>query len=224
MMTGPRNSIERGVFLFCGTKGRWKGDRAMTGVLVLLGLIVAVVWIGIAIYNALVTLRNRYKNAYGQIDVQLKRRYDLIPNLVETVKEYLQFERETMEAVVKARNSAVQAGAKAAGNPGNAEAMKALTGAEAELSGVLSRFLAIVESYPDLKASKTMLQLMEELSSTENKIGFARQAYNDAVMEYNIAREKFPNSLIAGSFEFVEAALFEIESAEEKKAVKVSFR
>ncbi len=196
----------------------------MTGALVMLGLIVAVVWIGISIYNTLVTFRNRYKNAYSQIDVQLKRRYDLIPNLVETVKEYLKFERETMEAVVKARNSAVQASARAAGNPGNAEAMKALTGAETELSGVLGRFLAVVESYPDLKANKTMLQLMEELSSTENKIGFARQAYNDAVMEYNIAREKFPNVLIAGPFDFKEAALFEIESPEEKKVVKVSFR
>jgi LemA protein len=201
-----------------------KGDKTMIGALVLLGLIVAVVWICISIYNTLVTFRNRFKNAYSQIDVQLKRRYDLIPNLVETVKEYMKFERETMEAVVKARNSAVQASARAAGNPGNAEAMKALTGAEAELSGVLGRFLAVVESYPDLKANKTMLQLMEELSSTENKIGFARQAYNDAVMEYNIAREKFPNVLIAGPFDFKEAALFEIESAEEKKAVKVSFR
>jgi len=196
----------------------------MIGALVLLGLIVAVVWICISIYNTLVTFRNRYRNAFSQIDVQLKRRYDLIPNLVETVKEYMKFERETMEAVVKARNSAVQASARAAGNPGNAEAMKALTGAEAELSGVLGRFLAVVESYPDLKANKTMLQLMEELSSTENKIGFARQAYNDAVMEYNIAREKFPNVLIAGPFDFKAAALFEIESAEEKKAVKVSFR
>jgi len=196
----------------------------MIGALVLLGLIVAVVWIGVSIYNTLVTCRNRYKNAYSQIDVQLKRRYDLIPNLVEAVKEYLKFERETLEAVVKARNQAVQASAKAAGNPGNAEAMKALTGAEAELSGVLGRFLAVVESYPDLKANKTMLQLMEELSSAENKIGFARQAYNDAVMEYNVAREKFPNVLIAGPFDFKEAALFEIEAAEEKKAVKVSFR
>lgn len=196
----------------------------MIGTLVFLGLIVAVVLICVSIYNSLVTFRNRYKNAFSQIDVQLKRRYDLIPNLVESVKEYLKFERGTLEAVVKARNQAVQASATAAGNPGNAEAMKALTGAETELSGVLSRFLAVVESYPDLKANKTMLNLMEELSSTENKIGFARQAYNDAVMEYNIAREKFPNVLIAGPFNFQEAALFEITSDEEKKAVKVSFQ
>ncbi len=175
----------------------------MVGTLVVLGLIAAVVFTCISIYNSLVTFRNRYKNAFSQIDVQLKRRYDLIPNLVESVKEYLKFERGTLEAVVKARNQAVQASAAAAGNPGNAEAMKALTGAETELTGVLSRFLAVVESYPDLKANKTMLSLMEELSSTENKIGFARQAYNDAVMEYNIAREKFPNVLIAGLFNFL---------------------
>ncbi|MBI4634385.1 MAG: LemA family protein [Deltaproteobacteria bacterium] len=195
----------------------------MIGMLVLLGLVAAVVLTCIGIYNTLVTLRNRYKNGYSQIDVQLKRRNDLIPNLVETAKGYLKHERETLDAVVKARNQAVQAGQKAAGNPGNSTVMQGLMGAEAELSGILGRFLAVVESYPDLKANQTMLQLMEELSSTENKIGFARQAYNDAVMEYNIAREKFPNALIAGAFDFKEATLFEITAPEEKKAVTVSF-
>lgn len=195
----------------------------MIGLLVFLGLIAVIVLAGVGIYNTLVTFRNRYKNGYSQIDVQLKRRYDLIPNLVETAKGYLKYERETLEAVVKARNQAVQANQTAAGNPGNSAAMKGLLGAETELSGVLGRFLALVESYPDLKANQTMLQLMEELSSTENKIGFARQAYNDAVMEYNIAREKFPNFLIANSFGFDAAALFEISAPEEKKPVKVSF-
>lgn len=195
----------------------------MIGMLVLLGLVVAIVSTCIGIYNTLVTLRNHYKNGYSQIDVQLKRRNDLIPNLVETAKGYLKHERETLDAVVKARNQAVQAGQKAAGNPGNSTVMQGLMGAEAELSGILGRFLAVVESYPDLKANQTMLQLMEELSSTENKIGFARQAYNDAVMEYNIAREKFPNALIAGAFDFKEATLFEITAPEEKKAVTVSF-
>ena len=195
----------------------------MIGLFVFLGLIAAIVLTCIGIYNRLVTFRNRYKNGYSQIDVQMKRRNDLIPNLVETAKGYLKHERETLDAVVKARNQAVQANQNAAGNPGNSVAMKGLLGAEAELSGVLGRFLAIVESYPDLKANQTMLQLMEELSSTENKIGFARQAYNDAVMEYNIAREKFPNTLIANAFDFDEAALFEITAPEEKKVVKVSF-
>ncbi|MBU2262147.1 MAG: LemA family protein [Proteobacteria bacterium] len=195
----------------------------MTGLFVFLGLIAVIVLTCIGIYNKLVTFRNRYKNGYSQIDVQMKRRNDLIPNLVETAKGYLKHERETLDAVVKARNQAVQANQNAAGNPGNSAAMKGLLGAETELSGVLGRFLAIVESYPDLKANQTMLQLMEELSSTENKIGVARQAYNDAVMEYNIAREKFPNALIANAFDFDEAALFEITASEEKKAVKVSF-
>ncbi len=195
----------------------------MIGALVLLGLIGVIVVTCVAIYNSLVTLRNRYKNAYSQIDVQLKRRYDLIPNLVETAKGYLKHERETLDAVVKARNQAAQAGQRAAVNPGNAAALQGLMGAEAELSGILGRFLAVVESYPDLKANQTMLGLMEELSSTENKIGFARQAYNDAVMEYNISREKFPNVLMANAFGFNEAALFEITAPEEKQAVKVSF-
>jgi LemA protein len=200
-----------------------KEGMAMISMLVLLGLIAVIGLTCIVIYNTLVTLRNLYKNGYSQIDVQLKRRNDLIPNLVETAKGYLKHERETLDAVVKARNQAVQANQNAAGKPGNSAAMQSLMGAEAELSGVLGRFLAVVENYPDLKANQTMLQLMEELSSTENKIGFARQAYNDAVMEYNIAREKFPNVLIANTLNFKEAALFEITAPEERKAVKVSF-
>jgi len=195
----------------------------MIAMLVLLGLIVVVAWFCVSIYNKLVTLRNRYKNAYSQIDVQLKRRYDLIPNLVETVKGYLKFERETLEAVVQARSRAMQANSRAAVNPGNAEAMRTLSEAETALSDVLRGFTAVVEGYPDLKAHKSVLPLMEELSSTENKISFARQAYNDEVMSYNITREKFPNTLIAGFFNYQEAALLEITSDEERKAVKVSF-
>jgi LemA protein len=177
----------------------------------------------IVIYNSLITLRNRFKNAYSQIDVQLKRRYDLIPNLVETAKGYLKHERETLEAVITARNQASTANQNAATSPGEPGAMKELMGAETALTGALGRFFALAEQYPDLKANQTMSQLMEELSSTENKVAFSRQAYNDSVMEYNISREKFPNSLIAGPFGFKEAVLFEVSAPEEREAVKVSF-
>jgi LemA protein len=173
-------------------------------------------------YNSLVTLRNRYKNSFAQIDVQLKRRYDLIPNLVETAKGYLKHERETLEAVISARNSAYSAGAKAAANPGNPQAMKELMGAEAGLSGALGRFFAVAEAYPDLKANENMLQVSEELTSTENKISFARQAYNDAVMAYNTRRELFPSNIIAGMFNFGVAELFQIEEPAEKPVPKVS--
>ncbi|RPI77267.1 MAG: LemA family protein [Desulfobacteraceae bacterium] len=195
----------------------------MITLFIFLGIVGILILICIVIYNNLVTLRNRYKNAYSQIDVQLKRRYDLIPNLVETAKGYLKHERETLEAVIKARNQASQAGQRAASNPGDAAAMQGLIGAETALTGALGRFFALAESYPDLKANQTMAQLMEELSSTENKIAFARQAYNDAVMGYNISREKFPNMIIAGSFGFNEAVLFEVSAPEERQAVKVSF-
>ena len=195
----------------------------MTTLLIFLGIIVIVVVACIVIYNNLITLRNRYQNAYSQIDVQLKRRYDLIPNLVETAKGYLKHERETLEAVITARNQANTANQKAADSPGEPGAMKELIGAETALTGALGRFFALAEQYPDLKANQTMSQLMEELSSTENKVAFARQAYNDAVMEYNISREKFPNVLIAGPFAFKQAVLFEISAAEEREAVKVSF-
>jgi LemA protein len=195
----------------------------MIGFLVFLGILVALVVASIVIYNTLITLRNRYKNAYSQIDVQLKRRYDLIPNLVETAKGYLKHERETLETVIKARNQAISANQKAAANPGDPGAMQGITGAETALTASLGRFFALAEQYPDLKANQTMLQLMEELSSTENRVAFARQGYNDAVMEYNVAREKFPNLLIANPFGFKEAALFEISAPQEREPVKVSF-
>jgi LemA protein len=187
-------------------------------------VIVACVLLVISLYNQLVTHRNRYKNAFSQIDVQLKRRYDLIPNLVEVVKKYMQHERETLEAVVKARNSAVSASQQASGNPGDPALMKGLASAEAALTGALGKLFALSENYPDLKANQNMMQLQEELSTTENRIAFSRQAFNDAVMGYNIAREKFPGNIIAGTFNFKEAQLLEsTESSEEKKAPKVTF-
>ncbi len=188
----------------------------------LLVLVILAAFVGGA-YNNLVTLRNRFKNAYAQIDVQLKRRYDLIPNLVETAKGYLAHERGTLEAVIAARNAASSANLKAAGNPGDAASMKALAGAETQLTGALGRLFAVAEAYPDLKANQTMASLMEELTSTENKVAFARQAYNDNVMAYNTSREKFPTNLIAGIFNFMAAELFLIENASEKQAPKVSF-
>jgi len=195
----------------------------MVALLVLLALIVVGALFIVGIYNSLISLRNRYKNAYAQIDVQLKRRYDLIPNLVETAKGYIKHERETLEAVISARNQASSAGLKAAATPGDPTAMKGLMGAEAMLTGAMGRLFAVMEAYPDLKANQNMMQLSEELTSTENKIAFARQAYNDSVMTYNTAREKFPNNFIAGGFNFLEATLFEVEATEERKAPKVSF-
>jgi len=194
------------------------------GLWIFIGIIVAVVVWLISIYNGLVALRNRFKNAFAQIDVQLKRRYDLIPNLVETAKGYIKHERETLEAVIAARNGAHSANLRAAADPANAEAMKQLATAEAGLSGALGRLFALSESYPDLKANQTMMQLSEELTSTENKISFARQAYNDAVMSYNTAIESFPDNFVAGFGGFREATLLEsTESPEERKPVKVSF-
>jgi len=185
-------------------------------------LVVVAFWIA-SIYNRLVSLRNRFKNAFAQIDVQLKRRYDLIPNLVETAKAYLKHEKGTLEAVIQARNSAQQAGQKAAAHPEDATAVKGLIGAETALTGAMGRFFALAEAYPDLKANQNMMQLTEELTSTENKISFARQAFNDSVMTYNTARERFPAVIFAGMFNFQGAELFEIESPEEKEAPKVSF-
>ncbi len=193
----------------------------MIALLVLLALIALAVVLAISIYNGLVTRRNAYRNAYSQIDVQLKRRHDLIPNLVETAKGYLRHERETLEAVVAARNGAAAAARTAAANPGDPQAMTALAGAEGALSGVLSRFLAVAEAYPDLKANTNMLALQEELTSTENRISFARQAYNDAVMSYNNARETFPGTLLAGSFP--PATLFETQAPAEREPVQVKF-
>jgi LemA protein len=201
--------------------------KIMIPALIILGVLVLVVIIVLAFvaggYNQLVTLRNRYKNAYAQIDVQLKRRYDLIPNLVEVAKGYIKHERETLEAVTQARNLAYAASQAAAANPGDANAMKNLVSAETGLAGTLSRLMMVSEAYPDLKANQNMMQLTEELTSTENKISFARQAYNDAVMTYNTRREVFPSNLIAGLFNFGPAELFVIEKPEEKQAPKVSF-
>ena len=191
---------------------------------IVLGIIVAVAIWAISIYNGLVALRNRYKNAFSQIDVQLKRRYDLIPNLVEVAKGYLKHERETLEAVIKARNQAVAAAQGAAANPGNPAAMASLGQAEGALSGVLGRLFALAEAYPDLKANQNMMQLTEELTGTENKISFARQAFNDAVMSYNTASQQFPTNVIASAFSFASAEVLEsTESDEERRPVKVQF-
>ena len=192
---------------------------------IVLGVVVALgIW-AIAIYNGLVVLRNRFKNAFAQIDVQLKRRYDLIPNLVETVKGYIKHERETLEAVIKARNGAQTAALAAAASPGNPAAMQQLGQAEGALTGMLGKMFALAEAYPDLKANQNMLSLQEELSSTENKVAFSRQAFNDAVMDYNTKRESFPNSIFAGMFNFGPAELLaSTESPEERKAPKVSFQ
>jgi len=191
------------------------------GAIAVVFLLLAIAVVGM--YNRLVTLRNRYKNAYSQIDVQLKRRYDLIPNLVETAKGYIKHERETLEAVTKARNVAAAAGQKAALNPGDPQAMAALGASEGQLAGVLTRFMAVAEAYPDLKANQNMMALQEELTSTENKVAFARQAYNDAVMYYNTQREVFPTVIVAGMFNFQSASPFEVEQAEQREAPKVSF-
>lgn len=186
-------------------------------------VIVLIVLLAIGMYNKLVNLRNRYKNAFAQIDVQLKRRYDLIPNLVETAKGYMKHERETLEAVTAARSGAASAVKAAALNPADPAAMRSLLGAESTLTGALTRFFAVVEQYPDLKANQSMGQVMEELSSTENKVSFARQAYNDSVMVYNTARETFPTVVVAGMFGFGEAVLFEISAPQEREAPKVQF-
>jgi LemA protein len=195
--------------------------------IILLGVLVFIVIVTVAlvtgIYNKLVTMRNRYKNAYAQIDVQLKRRYDLIPNLVETAKGYLKHERETLENVTQARNIAYTASQAAAANPGDASAVKNLISAESGLGGALGRLMMVSEQYPDLKANQNMMQLTEELTSTENKISFARQAYNDSVMIYNTDREVFPSNLIAGMFNFLPAELFVVDKPEQKDAPKVSF-
>ncbi len=191
-------------------------------IVLLLLILVPIAW-GIGIYNKLVQMRNRFKNAFAQIDVQLKRRHDLIPNLVETAKGYMQHERETLEAVVSARNQAQGAAKAAAADPTNAAAMQQLMGAEAGLTGALGRLMAVVEAYPDLKADQNMQQLSEELTSTENKVAFSRQHFNDSVTQYNTQREIFPSVIIANMFNFAPATLFEIEDEAEKEAPEVSF-
>jgi len=197
-----------------------------TGTLVLLvffGVIIFIIFFFVSIYNRLIQLRNRFKNAFAQIDVQLKRRYDLIPNLVETAKGYLKHEREVLEAVIKARNQASNAMEKVSADPANSEAMQGLMGAESVLTGTLGRLFALVEAYPDLKANQNMMQLSEELTTTENKVAFARQAFNDAVMAFNNAREVFPNNIITNMFAFKEARLFEIKVEVERETPKVTF-
>jgi LemA protein len=193
-----------------------------TWILVGVGVVVLIILWGISVYNGLVVARNRYKNAYAQIDVQLKRRYDLIPNLIECVKGYMAHEKGTLEAVVAARTNAFAASQKAASQPGDPAAMKELSQAEAQLGGALGRLIAVAEAYPDLKANQNMMSLQEELTSTENKISFARQAYNDSVMAFNNQRQVFPTVLVANFAGFTEAALLEA-AATEREAPKVSF-
>ncbi len=195
----------------------------MIPLIVLLVILVVFVFWAVGAYNGLVTLRNRFKNAFAQIDVQLKRRYDLIPNLVETAKAYLKHERGTLEAVIAARNQAQSAAKAASADPANAAAMQNLLGAEQGLAGAMSRLNVVVEAYPDLKADQNMRQLSEELTSTENKVAFARQHYNDSVMAYNTKREIFPAVIIANMFNFGPAVLFEIEDSQQREAPKVSF-
>lgn len=191
------------------------------GVIILIGML-SVGWF-VGIYNTLVTLRNRFKNAYAQIDVQLKRRYDLIPNLVETAKAYMAHEQGTLQAVIAARNQAASLTSRAAADPTDAGAMRQLMAAESNVAGSLGKLMVTVEAYPELKANTTMQQLMEEISSTENKISFARQAFNDGVMVYNNGREVFPNNFIAAMFNFQAAVAFEITNETEREAPKVSF-
>jgi len=195
----------------------WIALAAIAGI----GLMV-LFWI-VSLYNGLVAARNKVKNGFSQIDVQLKRRYDLIPNLVETAKGYMAHERETLEAVIAARNAASSARATAAADPTNPQAMQGLNQAEAGLTQVMTRFMMLQEAYPDLKANQNMMQLTEELTSTENRIAFARQAYNDSVMDYNNRREMFPSSIIAGMFNFAAAQSFEVKNEAEREAPKVSF-
>lgn len=194
----------------------------ITVIVIAAAAVLLILWL-MGVYNGLIRHRNQYKNAFAQIDVQLKRRYDLIPNLVETAKAYLTHEKTTLEEVVQARAAAVNANGQAASNPGDPSAMKALAGAEGQLNGALGRLIATFEAYPDLKANQNILAVQEELTTTENKVAFARQAFNDAVTSYNNGREVFPSNVVAGMFGFGEAALLEIENKEERSAPKVSF-
>ena len=195
----------------------------MTSFLVFLAIIVAVIAYGIAIYNNLVNSRNRVKNAFAQIDVQLTRRYDLIPNLVEAVKGYMKHERETLEAVITARNAAVSSLDAAKADPSNADAIRKLGAAEGLLGGALGRLFALSEAYPDLKANQNMMQLQEELASTENKVAFARQAFNDSVLAYNNSVQNFPNNIIAGMFRFEAASFLDIDSEQKREVPEVAF-
>lgn len=191
--------------------------------MVFLALIAAVVFYAIGIYNSLINLRNRVKNAFAQIDVQLTRRHDLIPNLVEAVKGYMKHERETLDAVVKARNSAVSSLDAAKADPANAAAIQQLGESEGALGAALGRLFALSEAYPDLKANQNMIQFQEELTTTENKVAFSRQAFNDAVLGYNNKAENFPNNIVAGMFNFELASFLEIESPEKREVPDVNF-
>jgi len=193
------------------------------GTIVTLVILAAIVFWGISVYNNLVNTRNRVGNAFSQIDVQLTRRYDLIPNLIEAVKGYMNHERGTLEAVINARNAAMSGLKKAAADPSNAEAIKELSAADAALGSTLGRLFALAEAYPDLKASQNMQQFQEELTSTENKVAFARQAFNDAVLTYNNACQNFPGNMIANNFGFKTAEFLEIDQEEKRAAPKVSF-
>lgn len=196
----------------------------MTALIIVLAIVLLLVFWAVGAYNRLVSLRNLFKNAFSQIDVQLKRRYDLIPNLVETAKGYMKHERETLEAVIAARNQAVSANARAASDPTDAAAMQQMASSEGVLANSLGKMFALSEAYPDLKANQNMLELTEELTSTENRIAFARQAYNDGVMQYNTALEQFPGSIIAGMFSFRLAEMLQAtETPEERRPVKVGF-
>jgi len=195
----------------------------VTSLLIFLGIIVAIVFWGVGIYNRLVNLRNRVRNAFAQIDVQLTRRHDLIPNLVEAVKGYMKHERETLEAVIAARNTAVSSLDAAKADPANGDAMKKLGASEGALTGMLSRLFALSEAYPDLKANQNMMQFQEELASTENKVAFSRQAFNDSVMGYNNVAESFPTTVIAGFFSFDLASFLEIDAEEKREVPDVSF-
>lgn len=191
--------------------------------LIVLGILVVLVLSVIGVYNRLVLLRNQFKNAFAQINVQLQRRHDLIPNLVEASKAYLTHEKSTLENVIAARNQAVAARGAAAANPADGAALQGLLGAEGALSGAMGRLMAVIESYPNLKADQTIARLTEELSSTENRVAFARQAYNDSVMQYNNSRETFPSIVFAGMFGFQTAVLFDIVNPGDREAPKVSF-
>jgi LemA protein len=198
-------------------------SAGIIGLIVVIGIVVVFGLFAMGVYNGLVKLRNMYRNSFSQIDVQLKRRHDLIPNLVETAKAYMGHERGTLEAVIQARNAAEGARKDAAANPGDPAALMALGKAEGSLGGVLGRLFALSEAYPDLKANQNMMQLSEELTTTENKVAFARQAYNDSVLAYNNKREVFPNNIVAGMFGFSQAALFELDVEAAREAPKVQF-
>ena len=195
----------------------------MIGLLIVIGVIVVAALWGVGIYNGLVTARNAFKNAFAQIDVQLTRRYDLIPNLVEVAKRYMEHERDTLEAVTRARAAAASPLTAAKADPGDAAAMTSLANADQGLTGALGRLMVVSEQYPDLKANQNMMQLSEELTSTENRVAFARQAFNDSVMGYNNRREVFPSSIVAGMFNFAPAALLEITEPAKREAPKVTF-